>query len=272
MVVNDNEIIGIGSGRGVFSVLKALTYLDKVRARNVTAISLTGDVYARSHSYWRKGLTSARLEGLNYQLDADDHLSILGLSFLGPLNQQPLSRSIAWEHGELTKMVKQTVLDRDEWEKHVPTLGIVGVGVLSEGHRFYQEVTSPPNEQEHRLSAIIGDLRSLTHRIEELSRHSPVPHYVPVADICNRLFYVKPPAGVRIIKEQETQIVKLIESINDKLLTASEKQLSQIKKLILVAGTEKKALAINQLLEEDKFNIRIVCLDQSAATEILKAG
>lgn len=269
-VIDDNDVIGIGSGRGVFSVLKALTHFDKVRAQNVTAISLTGDVYARSHSYWQKGLTSARLEGLNYQLDADDHLSILGMSFLGALKQMPLSRSIAWAPGELIKMVKQTVLDREEWEKHIPDIGIVGVGVLSEGHRFYEEVKSPPNEQQQRLTPIIGDLRTLTHRIEELSRNCPVPNYVPVADICNRLFYVKPPAGVRITREQETQIVSLIASINDKLLTATEKQLSQIRRLILVAGTEKKALAINQLLEEDKFNIRIVCIDQSAAVEILK--
>lgn len=269
-VIDDNDVIGIGSGRGVFYVLQALRSLEKLRARNVTAISLTGDVYARSHAYWRQS-TSAGPQSTTCQLDADDHLSILSSSFLGPLNPGPLSRSIAWEHGEVIKMVKKTVLDQDEWEKHIPDIGLVGVGVLSEGHRFYQEAKSPPGQHNQPLKPILSDLQVLSHRIEELSRYSSISTYVPVADICNRLFYVRPPTGVRISKEQETQIVALIEGINDKLLTATDVQLSQIRRLILVAGTQKKALAIKQLLEEDKFNIRIVCMDQSAAEEILKA-
>ena len=54
-----------------------------------------------------------------------------------------------------------------------------------------------------------------------------------------------------------------------KLLTATEEQLGQITELILVAGTLMKALAIKQLLEEDKFHIRILCVDKEVAEEIL---
>jgi DNA-binding transcriptional regulator LsrR (DeoR family) len=271
-VIDDNDVIGIGSGRGVFHVLNALRFLEKLRARNVTAISLTGDVYARSHGYWKQNTTSAGVQSTRWQLDADDHLSILSSSFLGPLNPLPLSRSIAWEQGELIKMVKRTVLDHDEWEKHIPDIGLVGVGVFCEGHRLYQEVKSPPGPHKQPLTPIISDLQILNNRIEELSRYSPVSTYVPVADICNRLFFVRPPTGVRITKEQETQIVHLIARINEKLLTATEEQLGQIKRLILVAGTQKKALAIKQLLEEDKFNIRIVCMDRSAAAEVITSS
>jgi DNA-binding transcriptional regulator LsrR (DeoR family) len=268
-LVHDGDVIGIGGGRGVFSFLKALTFFRRLKAQNVSAISLAGDVYARTHSWWREGVTRLSYPGLNFQLDPDDHLNLLGFSFSAPLNMRKISRSIAWERGEVTKMIKETVLDRDEWKKTIPTLGIVGVGVLSEGHRFYQEVKRPEVQREHMLKPILGDLHRLIEMMSGLEFPKDYYWYVPVGDICNRLFYVRPPAEVKISKEQERQICELIARLNEKLLTATEDQLGQIKQLILVAGTLMKALAIKQLLEEDKVHIRILCVDKEVAEEIL---
>jgi hypothetical protein len=267
-IVRDNDIIGIGSGRGVYSVLKALTFFEQLRARNVTAVSLTGDVYPRSHASWIPDINE-RTPGLNLQLDADDHLNILGLSFPPDLKIVKISSLIAWERGQLTAARRRTILDQDEWKKNVPDLAIVGVGVFSHGHRFYQEVNAPAIECESRLKPILGDLRSLANRLKEVVEASQAERYVPVGDMCNRLFYVKPPSGVSISSERESQIKDLIRSINEKLLTASDEQLAQIGQLILVAGTLKKAPAIKQLLEEDKYNIRIICVDEEAAAAIL---
>lgn len=267
-LIHDGDIIGIGGGRGVFSFLKALTFFKRLKAQNVSAISLAGDVYARTHSWWREGVTRLSYPGLNFQLDPDDHLNLLGVSFSAPLNMRKISRSIAWERGEVTRMIKETVLDREEWKKTIPMLGIVGVGVLSEGHRFYQEIKRPEEQREHMLKPILGDLHRLIEMISSLE--FPKDHwYVPVGDICNRLFYVRPPPEVRISSEQERQIRELIKNLNEKLLTATEEQLSQITQLILIAGTRRKALAIKQLLEEDRFHIRILCVDKEAAEEIL---
>lgn len=268
-LVHDGDVIGIGGGRGVFSFLKALTFFKRLKAQNVTAISLAGDVYARTHSWWREGVTSLRYPGLNFQLDPDDHLNLLGVSVFASMNMRKISRSIAWERGEVSKMIKETVLDKDEWKKNVPTLGIVGVGVLSEGHRFYQEVMRPESQREHLLRPILEDLHLLIKLFSRLG-YPPEGHwYVPVGDVCNRLFYVRPPAEVKISSEQERQILSHIKNINDKLLTATEEQLSQITQLILIAGTLRKALAVKQLLEEDTYRIRILCVDKEAAEEIL---
>lgn len=268
-LVHDGDVIGIGGGRGVFSFLKALTFFKKLKAQNVTAISLAGDVYARTHSFWREGVTSLSYPGLNFQLDPDDHLNLLGVSVFASMNMRKISRSIAWERGEVIKMIKETVLDRDEWKKTIPTLGVVGVGVLSEGHRFYQEVKRPESQREHLLKPILGDLHLLIQLCSSLQYPPQWQWYVPVGDVCNRLFYVKPPAEVKISDEQRRQILARITSINDRLLTATEAQLSEITQLILIAGTLRKALAVKQLLEEDKYNIRILCVDQEAAEEIL---
>jgi len=160
-------------------------------------------------------------------------------------------------------------LDRDTWKTTVPNLAVVGVGVFSQGHRFYQEVTAASNLREKRLAPILGDLRELKNKMEQAVDKSQAERYVPVADVCNRLFYVKPPPDVSINLEREKQIKALIDRINDKLLCTSEEQLKDIKQLMLVAGTLKKAQAIKQLLEEGKYNIRIICVDEEAAEAIL---
>jgi hypothetical protein len=130
-------------------------------------------------------------------------------------------------------------------------------------------VKAPPSLREHRLTPILGDLRALADKVSDAVEPSQAERYVPVADVCNRLFYVNPPAGISISAEKQKQIKALIQNINEKLLCPSEEGLSDIKQLMLVAGTLKKAQAIKQLLEEDKYKIRIICVDQEAAEAIL---
>jgi DNA-binding transcriptional regulator LsrR (DeoR family) len=268
LTIRDEDIIGIGSGRGVYAFIEALGRLPTLRAHNVTAVSLTGDVDPRRHEYWDENIDSST-PGINLSLDADVHANFLGLCFPRDLNIVKISALIAWERGELTAMRKRTILDRDTWKTIVPNLAIVGIGVFSHGHRFYQAVKGASKLGEKGLTPILGDLRELKNKLEQAVDRAEAERYVPVADVCNRLFYVKPPPDITINSEREKQIKALIDRINDKLLCASEEQLKDIKQLMLVAGTLKKAQAIKQLLEEGKYNIRIICVDEEAAEAIL---
>jgi hypothetical protein len=268
LIIRDKDVIGIGSGRGVYAVVKALSRFGMLRAHNVTAVSLTGAVYPRSHAYWNPEDNSGTAD-FNLHFDPDDHLTLLGFSFPPDLKIVKLSCVIAWEPGQLITERSRTILDRDTWKTMVPNLAIVGVGVFSRGHRFFQEVDAPPSVSEKRLTPILGDLSALKKMVLGAVGPLQAERYVPVADVCNRLFYVKPPPDISLSGEKEKQIKDLIKNINGKLLCATEEQLAEIDQLMLVAGTRKKAPAIKQLLKEDKYKIRIICIDQEAAEAIL---
>jgi hypothetical protein len=111
--------------------------------------------------------------------------------------------------------------------------------------------------------------------VEICKRVDATPSYVPVADICNRLFFVPPPRGVSLAAHDRRKILELIDTINSRLINVSEDQLKDIRQIILVAGTARKALAIRYLLsrpKKDRLSIRILCTDQASAKLILDSS
>lgn len=256
------DVIGLGSGRGVYYTIQGLAGYPKLRAQ-VTLVSLTGDLYPRDHS-----------KQVNVLLDADTHLALLGPRFQRSVEFDAISLPIVCPDSkeikdpkklkeELKKMLANSPIGEERWKNRPATLALVGVGVLSVGHRLYEEVEPTKGQPTRILEDIYGPLKDLVGESKMVEEKFG---YCPVGDISNRLFYVKPRSGI-VISEEGT-ILKLINKINAHLFTVREEQLAQTD-IILVAGSKKKAPAIRQLLMEKKYRIRHLCVDQPTAEEIL---
>jgi DNA-binding transcriptional regulator LsrR (DeoR family) len=255
----EGDVIGLGSGRGVYHTVQSLAKLPKLRSpKKITIESLTGALYVRDHK-----------ENINLYMDADNHVNLLGVTFSHHVNLHSLVRPLVSPNKpRLSETLKRIYLGDSKWKEKPATHALVGVGVLSEGHRFYKEVKRPPAEREPSLEPIIKFLEPLVNLSEEIE-HKYQNMYCPVGDICNRLFYVSPPKRVKIPDQDEIKIKELIGKINEVLLTISEDQLHQIGTIMLVAGGIIKAPAIRQLLDS-QYKIRILCTDKRTAEEIIR--
>lgn len=256
--IDDDTIVGIGSGRGPYYTVEGARKLTRLSRERVTLMSLTGDVYPQAHQ-----------GELNALLDADFHTALFSTSFSKPITQRMISSTIA--HLEVDAVRKKTWLDPDEYQKHTPTVAIVGVGVLKNHHRFYREVaqTSADAPRKHVLEPI----REFLVELKKFSDNYSTNTYSPVADVCNRLMFVESPTHA-IASKDESRIRMLIEATNTRLLTIDPQQLADIRGLLLVAGTAEKATAIRKLLFDGENQpgaprIRTVCTDTATANIIL---
>lgn len=253
----DEDVIGLGSGRAVFYTVDALARNFPLPVKDVTIGSLTGSVYARDHS-----------GALKLIYDADNHTASLASCFRSKVNLELISHPIAFRTEELDKVRKRTWLDDAKWKLLRPTHALLGVGVLAEGHRLFQELRA--EDKNSWLAPIMGPVADLVDLSTEISL--TVSDYLPVMDFCNRFFFVEPPAGVTIPPKLGSGIHRKIRELNQHLLTISEEQLRSIETLILVAGGRRKAPAIGQLLLDGgakAYKIRYLCTDRDVATAIL---
>jgi DNA-binding transcriptional regulator LsrR (DeoR family) len=260
-VFRDDDVICVGSGRGVYYALEPLGGLPPLRAKGVTLMSLTGTAYPRFHD-----------KTAHLRLDADFNTNLFARAFADEVTMRLTSHRIAYEDPKLLISLKRTsCLGPDRWKSISPAHALVGVGVLSSGHRFYDACTDPVDNTEGMLAPIHAALTELIHLLErdkEILRD-----FCPVADIAHHLFYVPLPKEVdaKIPMETKEAIQRLIAKINDQLFTVTEEQLKTIKTIMLVAGTKRKALAIKELLLNESYNIRFLCTDRAAADEILRS-
>ena len=260
-VFRDKDVIGLGSGRGVYHTVRNLGAHAPLKAR-VTLCSLTGQVHPRDHS-----------EQVNVLMDADIHLGMLGVCFKDQVTLHPISHAIVCGTAdEARRVLNQSRLSEAAWKAGLPTHALVGVGVLAEGHRFYRHVKTGASARSHLLRSIEGPLEQLV-KICDIISGAGTPFYCPVADIANRLFFVPPPDGVRLPSglgkdTLERKVKSLIDDINSRLVTVRGAQLHQIAHIMLVAGSRRKAGAVRQLLL-DQYPLRFVCVDQQLATELL---
>jgi DNA-binding transcriptional regulator LsrR (DeoR family) len=260
LALRDGDSVAFGSGRSVFYTCKSIAWelpQRSLRVRDLNLVSLTGAVHARDHS----GRLHARL-------DADFHCGLFGMCTDNYAILRLISHSIAHLPEELENIRQRTWLG--EWDReraeyaHVPDVALIGMGVLSEGHRFYEQAKANPKNQDPILRPIIGPLRELVELCDAVNGRSDGYH--PVADICNNLLFVEPPAGVTVAK---AAIETLIDTINSRLLNISPVQLQQVGAIILCAATPKKAQAVKQLLLTNRYNVKLLCIDDSIAHELL---
>ena len=250
----DNAVIGLGSGRGPYYTVMGLGMLPRLSHRNVTLLSLTGAVYPRMHD-----------ENVNALLDADFHAYLLGLSFSEVVTPKLMFNPIA--HDDVAVVRSKTWLGDAAYRESKPTIAIVGVGVLQPGHRFFDAVVR--GVQGDVLDPILAQLKKLVALSSDVRKQDGLAEYCPVADICNRLFFLPPPAPHQLAKGVQQKIEALITAVNARLLTASEEQMSSVERLVLVAGGTSKAQAIATLLDNAQLHVRIVCTDAVTARAML---
>jgi DNA-binding transcriptional regulator LsrR (DeoR family) len=239
---DDNDKIGLGSGRGVFHIADAITKYPQTRAQRVQLISLTGAVYALAHA----GTPSLLL-------DADININLFARFFSRQVTLMPVSHPIA-SSGTPNKWFSNLI----------PTHALIGVGVLAPGHRLYDEVKKQGGEKETRLEPIEKDLSKLIPICDDIHKRYG---YWPVGDVCNFLLYVESPEK----PQRENEIRGLIQSLNGRMLTIAG-ELKQVDSILLVAGTKPKMRIIKQLLDDPEYRIRYLCTDSGVAKYILEGA
>jgi len=250
------DVVGIGSGRGVYYTVATLKDFKPLPTEDITLISLTGALYARNHAL-----------DLTRCLDADYHVALLAVCFKNSVRTYTIPDAIANNESKISEIRRATVLHTARWP-HVHH-ALLGVGVLSRGHRFWEEANAPLKDQEPRLDPIRAPLKDLVAKCDEIGKKFQGTHYCPAADIGNSLFFVRPPKSVSLAPGDESLIRDKIDKINSLLLNVSKQQLQSIDSLILVAGTKKKTLAIQELLTSREYQIRYLYTDSQTAKTIL---
>jgi hypothetical protein len=165
---------------------------------------------------------------------------------------------------EADKALNSTWLRR-HWKP--PRFAIVGVGVLSEKHRFYRYVV----EGRNRGEVYIEDIADLLKMLSDVAAPYMSPGYGPVADLCQRLYFVDPPERVSITPRDQKKMKELIEKINERLVTVSFEQLATAEGLYVVAGGPLKARALYQLLvKQREQRVRVLATDDALASKLIE--
>jgi DNA-binding transcriptional regulator LsrR (DeoR family) len=271
------DIVSVGSGRATHAVISSLAQFSPLKVDEITIMSLTGSLFIHE--------TDIPSEFL---LDADIHTALLAQRFDGRVHTLPITYSIAHDPDNLAGLKNKTALGK-RYEKNIPTHAIVGLGVLALRHRFVEEVKrreaqskemnmdpnaigSPYYGPVTLPEATYVDLLWLVTQSELLNAQCKTQckfeFYWPIADVCNRLFFVPPPDGLSV--DNENEIITCIDRVNKSLLTITKTQLDKVGTVMLVTGTEDKSWALYQLLIRNIPKIDTLCIDSVAADEIVK--
>jgi DNA-binding transcriptional regulator LsrR (DeoR family) len=246
--VRGGDTIGFGSGRGVFCTVEAAMQLPRpLRLEKLDLMSLTGAVLAHDHSNL-----------VNTSMDADLHTALFGLC----VQHIATLHLVTYPIGESGGARERSCLGAKQWAECHPTHALTGVGVLADGHRFFEQ--GKGGEYDPILEPVIKDLQALVKKSIEVYKKCGC---YSVADICNLLIPIEDP---RIPRGDRDELGVLIKNVNVKLLNVSWEQLSEIPALLIVAGGKKKASALRQILDSKDLKTRIICVDQELAEEILR--
>ena len=257
----DGTRIGLGSGRGVFYTVEAVTRLRpefRVRAREAHLVPLTGAVHARDYT-----------NQVNARMDADFHVGMFA-----PCVENTATLHLVNYPISAVQYREFTCLGVQQWGKCCPTHAVVGIGVLAEGHRFVVQAErnrlAGQKNSSKKLDAvytpIIGVLTDLVENCQDVYE---TYKYYPVADICNHLIFIKNdkvPPGVR------EKIVRQIKNVNSLLLNVDSAQLQQIPQLMIVAAGERKAYALQQILISPEYRVEMICIDRTLAEQLITIG
>jgi DNA-binding transcriptional regulator LsrR (DeoR family) len=248
----DHKKLALSSGRGVYSVVHELRQHRRLKANQVTLLSLTGSMFFQTS------------QTAFAPMDADIITQEMRSCFPPDAMVKIIGVTIAHLPAVLRSVTARTWLG--EWKKYVPDYAILGVGVLCDGHRFWEYATAANEELKLHLDPISQTLKDLVAACKQWTERAP--DYCPVADIANHLFFVDPPVDIIIPPADKALICNLVNQINRHLLNVQATQLKEIQNLILVAGTQKKALAIRRLLDHYS-NLSCITVDSEVARILL---
>jgi DNA-binding transcriptional regulator LsrR (DeoR family) len=248
--VRDGDKIGFGSGRGVFfTVEAAMLSPTELRVEGLDLISLTGAVHAREHANLDCG-----------RMDADLHAAM----FAARCVQNAVTLHLVSYPATSPDARENTCLGRTQWANCHPTHALAGIGVLAEGHRFFDEFSGEADPD-----PILDNVRDpLSELVDLCSNIASQRGIYPVADLGNCLFLVD---HSDIVEAERKRLDELIRSVNERLLNVTGDQLRDIQALLIVAGGKRKADALRYILDSQRaFKTRIICIDQTLAEELLR--
>ena len=262
--------IALGSGRGVYCTIRGLKNFPRLGLSDLTLSSLTGSVFLGPHPepfiHW--GQT----------LDGDTNIMLLSeYCRATKLLMRPLVSPLAHAATELPKVASRTWLGlAPESDPYFPTHALIGVGILSPGHRCWAEATSgSSNSLIGEIQIDLEELVELCGKAQEISANQ----YCPVGDICNSFNFIEPPEPLKEklgkpfrdwLRQNQKRVNDLIEKMNLQLLTG-QSQLRQIDKILVVAGTAEKAPFIRQLFLDKAYSTDsfYLCTDRAAAEKMV---
>jgi hypothetical protein len=218
-------------------------------------MSLTGDIYASDHA-----------KKINFGLDADAHVRLLGLAFAGRVQPFHISHpAVCQSSKELNDARNLTWLGAPAWNRWRRVYGLVGVGVLGPGHRLYDEALQNATLRDRRFDPIREPLRAL---IAARQTHRSLEDPSIIADVANHLFLARPSETSPTVTAWQ-DIERQLRMINGNLLTAHDNDFRNIHSIIMVAGTKRKAPVIRHVLTSGHFQLRYLITDTTAAEALL---
>jgi DNA-binding transcriptional regulator LsrR (DeoR family) len=255
-ILRGGDRIAISSGRSTYHTVHHLAESLPSRLRDIELISMAGNLRPKHHKVLQ-----------NLILDADFNTHELARWFATKVNAKYVGRhAVPRSNFVEIELLRNTTeaLSHRTWERPVD-VAIFGVGILRPGHRLY----TIADEEIKNDNSEYGPLRGPLLKLKRYADHYKDP--CPVADIANHLFFIRPlkasgrgsiPTGV------QQRIRQQIEEFNSRILTVTDKELSQIRLGILIGGTKQKTVAVLRLLREPY--VRYLCTDDEVAESLLK--
>ena len=251
-LIRDDELIGIGSGRGVYETVRGLQRLPPLRNQGVTLVSLSGLGYMRHHSVRR-----------NLILDADFIASLMGQAFEQPVTLNLVSSSLI--HETRHPLTPEPWIQQEDRSRKPLGTALLGVGVFAPGNRFFEESSAEPTYHQPLYDSIREPLRAL----RALAAKLEVGGNSPLLDLGYHLIVIPPNASTPEESELLKTLTRQAETINKALLSAHTSHFSSMRTLSIIAGTEAKATALNHLLVCGLFPPVNLCTDDVAARKML---
>jgi len=251
-IIRDKDVIGIGSGRGVYHAIEALLWLPRIRASEVTLGSLTG-LGSSEHCAKRK----------NVRLEADLHVGLLGPCFSETVTMQFMNQAIINPKPITREGWFNTWIGNDRGQ--LPNVALIGAGTLTWGNQFFEQATASTHTRHPTFDPIRAQLRMLV----SLSNAFTSDRYCPIGHIADRLFFVPPWSGVAMSTEAKYELERLVAIINHHVCTITDSKLKEIGTIMLVAGSSIEAPVIHAVLSNPEYRVRYLSTDECAARRIL---
>jgi hypothetical protein len=275
-VVRNRDWVGLGSGRGVSETVEAMIADARlIPNQEVTLVSMSANNFP---------LGVADSSRSRY-LDADTNVNTMSRVFQNGVRaltvSQPITASDAVVSDPEEPLPKGFVETRglEDWVSARLDLALVGLGVLAGGHRWIREVEnrakgkSQQVQREPRLNALFPKLARLVELCRTIGERSQ-SEFIPVADFANRLFIVRPgPAHKSHVTATEaSEVARLVDHLNCRLVTFRKRQLLESKSVILVAGSKLKQWALFDVLRAPEYSkkIHVLVTDLETANRLVE--
>jgi DNA-binding transcriptional regulator LsrR (DeoR family) len=250
-ILRDGDRIACASGRSPYHTVNWLAQGPKSTLKEIELISMSGATRPTHYSVMQ-----------NLVLDADFITQNLACWFEKPVLARYVGRHCV-PHSKTKRAIKELrnindALSEQTWARPVD-IAIFGVGIMGKGHKLFTVAEQGIRD----FQPILASLKAL----RKYALKYGTKHYCPVADISSRLIFVRPDGYRAIPSDVQAHIQHYIDEVNARTLTLSDRQLHNIRRGILVAGTIQKFAVVRQLIGEPF--VRYVSVDDEIARKLV---